>query len=153
VLCCAVAQVPESPFYLYSKNRISANFKAYQKALEGLNSIIGYAVKANNNYKIMQHLQQLGSGAVLVSGNELKLALQAGFDPSRTILNGNGKLPWELELAAEHGVLVNVDSEFDFENIAAAAKKVRGCCAGVWRGGGAGTRNLFEYHPCWMFVQ
>jgi hypothetical protein len=61
---------------------------------------------------------------VLVSGNELKLATAAGFDPSRTIFNGNGKLPWELELAAQAGCLVNVDSEFDFANIAAAAKKV-----------------------------
>lgn len=42
----------------------------------------------------------------------------------RTILNGNGKLPWELELAVETGVLINVDSEFDFANIIAAAKKV-----------------------------
>jgi hypothetical protein len=42
----------------------------------------------------------------------------------RTILNGNGKLPWELELAAQHGVLVNVDSEFDLQNIKAAARKV-----------------------------
>ena len=42
----------------------------------------------------------------------------------RTVLNGNGKLPWELELAVEQGVLVNIDSEFDFANIAAAAKKV-----------------------------
>eukprot|EP00878_Enallax_costatus_P018426 GHUV01019398.1.p1 GENE.GHUV01019398.1~~GHUV01019398.1.p1 ORF type:complete len:349 (+),score=145.22 GHUV01019398.1:422-1468(+) len=72
----------------------------------------------------MQHLCQLGSGAVLVSGNELQLAVKAGFDPSRTIFNGNGKLPSELELAVEHGVLVNVDSEFDFKNIAAAANKV-----------------------------
>lgn len=31
----------------------------------------------------------------------------------RTVFNGNGKLPWELELAAEKGVLVNIDSEFD----------------------------------------
>lgn len=71
-------QVPESPFYLYSQSRITANFTAYQKALDGLDSIIGYAVKANNNFKIMQHLQQLGSGAVLVSGNELKMAIKAG---------------------------------------------------------------------------
>jgi hypothetical protein len=47
--------------------------------------------------------------------------------PCRTIFNGNGKLPAELELAVQHGVLVNVDSEFDFQNIAAAAKKVRRC--------------------------
>ncbi len=42
----------------------------------------------------------------------------------RTIFNGNGKLPWELELAVEQGVLINIDSEFDFENIKAAAKKL-----------------------------
>ena len=45
-----------------------------------------------------------------------------GWRMRRTVLNGNGKLPWELELAAEHGVLVNVDSEFDLHNIAAAAQ-------------------------------
>jgi hypothetical protein len=51
----------------------------------------------------------------------------AAFCSCRTIFNGNGKLPAELELAVQHGVLVNVDSEFDFQNIAAAAKKVRHC--------------------------
>ena len=40
------------------------------------------------------------------------------------MFNGNGKLPWELELAVSTGVLVNIDSEFDFANIVAAAKKV-----------------------------
>ena len=76
-------QVPDSPFYLYSKQRITDNYLAYQRALEGIDSIIGYAVKANNNLVIMKHLQQLGSGAVLVSGNELLAAMVAGFDPTR----------------------------------------------------------------------
>lgn len=71
------------PFYLYSKPQITRNFQAYFDALEGLPSIIGYAIKANNNLKILEHLRGLGSGAVLVSGNELKLALRAGFDPQR----------------------------------------------------------------------
>lgn len=31
----------------------------------------------------LQYLRELGSGAVLVSGNELRLALKAGFDPTR----------------------------------------------------------------------
>ena len=79
-------QVQSSPFYLYSQERITANYKAYEEALRGLDSIIGYAVKANNNLHILQHLQQLGSGAVLVSGNELQLAKHAGFDPTRWLL-------------------------------------------------------------------
>ena len=71
---------------------------------------------------ILKHLQKLGSGCVLVSGNELKVALAAGFDPERAVFNGNGKLPWELRLAVESGALVNVDSEFDLANVSAAAR-------------------------------
>ncbi|XP_077219592.1 diaminopimelate decarboxylase 2, chloroplastic-like [Tasmannia lanceolata] len=114
--------VEKRPFYLYSKPQITRNFEAYQKALEGLQSIIGYAIKANNNLKILEHLRALGCGAVLVSGNELRLALSAGFDPKRCIFNGNGKLLEDLVLAAEVGVFVNVDSEFDLENIITAAR-------------------------------
>lgn len=75
--------VEKRPFYLYSKPQITRNVEAYKDALEGLNSIIGYAIKANNNFMILQHLRSLGCGAVLVSGNELRLALRAGFDPTR----------------------------------------------------------------------
>ncbi|PIA33464.1 hypothetical protein AQUCO_04100118v1 [Aquilegia coerulea] len=117
--------VEESPFYLYSKPQITRNVEAYSEALEGLNSIIGYAIKANNNLKVLEHLRTLGCGAVLVSGNELRLALHAGFDPTKCIFNGNGKLLEDLKLAAEAGVFVNVDSEFDLENIVEAAKSTK----------------------------
>ncbi|GAB2218987.1 hypothetical protein Drorol1_Dr00006612 [Drosera rotundifolia] len=114
--------VEKRPFYLYSKKQITRNVEAYRDALEGLESIIGYAVKANNNLKILEHLRGLGCGAVLVSGNELRLALTAGFDPARCIFNGNGKLLEDLVLAAQSGVFVNIDSEFDLDNIISAAR-------------------------------
>ncbi|OIT04548.1 PREDICTED: diaminopimelate decarboxylase 1, chloroplastic-like [Nicotiana attenuata] len=114
--------VERRPFYLYSKPQITRNVEAYKDALVGLNQIIGYAIKANNNLKILEHLRKLGCGAVLVSGNELKLALRAGFDPTRCIFNGNGKLLDDLVLAAQEGVFVNIDSEFDLDNILAAAR-------------------------------
>lgn len=118
------AQAEGSPFYLYSRDKICENYAAYEEALRGLPSIIGYAVKANNNFKIVQLLRELGSSAVLVSGNELRMALAAGFRVDRTIFNGNGKLPADLEFAVQHGGLINVDSEFDLGNIAAAARRV-----------------------------
>eukprot|EP00887_Chlorella_sp_A99_P006751 scaffold3.g6751.t1 len=102
------AAVNASPFYLYSQEKIRQNYLAYAEALAGLDSIIGYAVKANNNLKIAQLLRELGSGAVLVSGNELHLALAAGFDINRCIFNGNGKLPRDLEFA--------VSSKFGIRN-------------------------------------
>lgn len=117
--------VEKTPFYLYSKAQITRNFEAYKEALAGLDSsIIGYAIKANNNLKILQHLKSLGSGAVLVSGNELRLALHAGFDPTKCIFNGNGKTLEDLILAVEHGVFINIDSEFDLHNIVKAARSV-----------------------------
>ena len=117
-------QIPESPFYLYSLTQIRGNYNAYQAALEGVESIIGYAIKANNNLTILKHLRELGSGAVLVSGNELRIALAAGFDPKRTVLNGNGKTIPELILAAEHEVMINIDSEFDLAHVREAAREV-----------------------------
>ncbi|KNA19277.1 hypothetical protein SOVF_062620 [Spinacia oleracea] len=114
--------VEKRPFYLYSKPQITRNVEAYKDALVGLRSIIGYAIKANNNLKILEHLRGLGCGAVLVSGNELRLALAAGFDPTKCIFNGNGKTLDDLVVAAESGVFVNIDSEFDLDNIVSAAK-------------------------------
>jgi diaminopimelate decarboxylase len=84
-----MAAAERSPFYLYSKPQVVRNFTAYDKALQGLRSIVGYAVKANNNLSVLKLLRELGCGAVLVSGNELRLALRAGFDPTRC-----GFLPW-----------------------------------------------------------
>lgn len=75
------AQLNYSPFYLMSKRQLTHNFRAYETALQGLDtSFIGYAVKANHNLHVMRYLASLGCGAVLVSGNELKTALAAGFD-------------------------------------------------------------------------
>ncbi|CAN6329707.1 unnamed protein product [Urochloa humidicola] len=118
----AMVAAARSPFYLYSKPQVLRNFAAYREALQGLRSVVGYAVKANNNLPVLRLLRELGCGAVLVSGNELRLALKAGFDPTRCIFNGNGKTLDDLKLAAESGVFVNVDSEFDLENIVRAAR-------------------------------
>lgn len=113
-----------SPVYIYSKAQLVHNYNAYKEALGGLDSIIGYAIKANNNLRIVELLRSLGSGAVLVSGNELRLAVRAGMDMTKTVFNGNGKTTDELEFAVECGCLINIDSEFDLEHIVSVAKKV-----------------------------
>lgn len=117
-------KIPESPFYLYSLDTISQNYFAYEKALDGIPSLVSFAVKANYNLAILRHLQQLGSGATLVSGNELKLALAAGFSPEKITYNGNGKTQAELTLAVDQGIMVNIDSEFDLAHINKAATEL-----------------------------
>ena len=58
------AQAETSPVYIYSKEKIRSNYQAYQEALEGLDSIIGYAVKSNNNLKIVEYLREPTTGRV-----------------------------------------------------------------------------------------
>ena len=107
---------------MMSKGQLELNFENYVKAIAGLESaFIGYAVKANNNMNVLRHLASLGSGAVLVSGNEIRVALKAGFLPSKMVFNGNGKSQEDLNLAVDNKILVNIDSEFDLEHIIQAA--------------------------------
>ncbi|MCP5077748.1 MAG: diaminopimelate decarboxylase, partial [Psychromonas sp.] len=115
-------QVRHSPFYLYSAGQIRENYAAYAAAFQGLSATISYAVKANNNLTILKMLRGLGCGATLVSGNELRLALAAGFEPQHMILNGNGKTLDDLRLAASCGAMVNVDSAFDLAHIQQVSK-------------------------------
>jgi diaminopimelate decarboxylase len=74
-------------------------------------------VKANHNLHVLRYLASLGCGAVLVSGNELKTAIKAGFSSEKMVFNGNGKMQHELDIAVENGILVNIDSEFDLDHI------------------------------------
>ena len=75
-----------------SKGQLQCNFQNYVEAIDGLESaFVGYAVKANNNMNVLKYLAGLGSGAVLVSGNEIRVALLAGFKTSKMVFNGNGK--------------------------------------------------------------
>jgi diaminopimelate decarboxylase len=121
-----VESLSTSPAYVYSRQQIVDNYHAYEAALDGLDAIVGYAIKANNNLRIVELLRGLGSGAVLVSGNELRLAVRAGMDMTKTIFNGNGKTIDELEFAISCGCLINIDSEFDLEHIVVAAAKQTG---------------------------
>ncbi|KAI8504737.1 hypothetical protein Bbelb_178550 [Branchiostoma belcheri] len=116
-----------SPFYLYSLAQVRHNVSRYKEALETLPNphILGYSLKANGNLEILKELRGMGCGAVTVSGNEIRLALAAGFKPDSIVYNGNGKQDWELELAVRVNCLINVDSDFDLRHVRSAAETVR----------------------------
>lgn len=117
--------VEQSPFYLYSASQIRQNYRSYADALKQMPAVISYAVKANGNLTILKMLRDLGSWVTLVSGNELRLALAAGFDAHQMILNGNGKTIQELEFAINAGVMINIDSAFDIRHLHQISQAVR----------------------------
>lgn len=111
-----VAKTVPTPFYLYSANGLLQNFENYETALAGIPHTICFAMKSNSNLALLKLLAQKGSGADVVSGGELFLALKAGFNPKKIVFAGVGKRDDELKDAIEAGVAaINVESPQELE--------------------------------------
>lgn len=112
--------------YVYSKNRIIANFQAYQKALKPREGIICFACKTNSTGQILKLLAKQGAGADTVSGGEIYRCLKAGFDPSKIVFAGVGKTAEEIEYALKSKILMfNVESYEELEAINKIAGKLK----------------------------
>lgn len=100
----ALAASVGTPTYVYSANAIRQRIDALKVALEGLETRICYAVKANPNLAVLQLMAQAGLGADIVSIGELRRALRAGIPASRIVFSGVGKTEEEIVEALGLGV-------------------------------------------------
>ncbi len=128
-LCCervklaALAERWGTPLYVYSRATLARHFRVFDAAFEGARHRICYSVKANSSRALMKLLFEMGAGADVVSGGELRRALEAGVDPGSVVYSGVGKTPEELALALEAGILMfNVESAGELEALAAASR-------------------------------
>jgi diaminopimelate decarboxylase len=100
-----------TPTYVYSRAALERNYRAYAESLEGLDSLVCFAVKANSNIAVLNLLARQGAGFDIVSGGELERVLAAGGDPGKIVFSGVAKQPWEIRRALELGILCfNVES-------------------------------------------
>lgn len=106
-----IAEKLGTPFYVYSQNRMVANFQAWKEAFGDRSHLICYALKANSNPWIVKLFADQGSGADVVSGGELWLAQRTGVPADRIIYSGVGKTDQEIEQAIHAEILaLNVES-------------------------------------------
>ncbi|MDQ3523877.1 MAG: diaminopimelate decarboxylase, partial [Chloroflexota bacterium] len=87
----ALARQMPTPFHVYSANAIRERVGQLQSALQGLDAMICYAVKANSNIAILQLMHAMGVGADIVSAGELHRCLRAGIPAERIVFSGVGK--------------------------------------------------------------
>jgi diaminopimelate decarboxylase len=123
-----VAEELGTPIYVYSAGTILDHYARLDTALQSLDHLICYAVKANSNRAILKLLADAGAGFDIVSGGELYRVLAAGSEPSKCTFAGVGKSPEEIEYALEQRVhSFNVESEAELEHIdrIARLKKTR----------------------------
>ena len=111
-----------TPFYCYSTATIERHYKVFSQAFEDIPALVCYAMKANSNQAVLKTLARLGSGADVVSGGELKRALDAGIPAGKILFSGVGKTDAEMDAAIEADILCfNVESIPELKALSARA--------------------------------
>ena len=106
-----IAREVGTPFYCYSTATLTRHYNVFSGAFGDIPSLVCYAMKANSNQAVLKTLAQLGCGADVVSGGELKRALAAGIAPDKIMFSGVGKTAAELDAGLAADILCfNVES-------------------------------------------
>lgn len=101
-----------TPLYVYSAGTIRDHFTRLDRAMDGVEHEVAFAVKANSNLSVLRLLADLGAGFDIVSGGELFRVIKAGGDPAKCTFAGVGKTREEIEYALKQGIYsFNVESE------------------------------------------
>ena len=81
-----------TPLYCYSYDQLKINISKFKGYFNEVNPLICFAVKANNNLRILSEIARLGLGADVVSKGELMVALKSKIKPNKIVFSGVGKL-------------------------------------------------------------
>ena len=118
----ALARQFGTPLYVYSWAAIEERFRRFDAAFASVPHLVCYAAKANSNLAILTRLAAIGSGADVVSGGELRAALQCGIAADRVVFSGVGKTDAEIAAGVDAGIFAfNAESEREIEKIDAIA--------------------------------
>jgi diaminopimelate decarboxylase len=96
-------QTLETPFYYYDMSLLEQTLKAIKKAAPEKYHI-HYALKANAAPEILKKIKEFGIGADCVSGNEVKRAVECGFNSIDIVFAGVGKSDKEINYALDQDI-------------------------------------------------
>ena len=109
-----------SPLYVVSENTLRLN---YHNILDAVSSLwpapvnIMYAIKANNTPAIRAIFNQLGAGGDCFGLGELHATFAGGAHPDKIAMNGNYKSYDELIEGVKRGIVINIDSTEEIEDL------------------------------------
>ena len=118
-----IAEKYGTPCFVYSATAMERRVAGLRAVFSGQSCRICYAVKANGNLAVLQHLAQLGCAFDLVSGGELARVKAAGGDLSQSVFSGVGKTSEEIRQALDAGIgAFHVESPSELERISRIAQ-------------------------------
>ncbi|MCD6090165.1 MAG: diaminopimelate decarboxylase [Bacteroidales bacterium] len=94
----------KTPAYLYDLGLLQQTLNFVKKEADAFDYHVHYALKANNNPKILELISEKGFGADCVSGNEVEEALKRGFKKEEIAFAGVGKTDDEINFALENDI-------------------------------------------------
>ncbi|HPB04260.1 MAG TPA: diaminopimelate decarboxylase, partial [Bacteroidaceae bacterium] len=108
-----------TPYYQYDLGILEDTLKAINRCTADRKDWhVHYAIKANANPMLLKLIRKHGLGIDCVSGGEIRVALENGFDASTIVFAGVGKAEWEIDLSLEAGIACfNVESEAELDVI------------------------------------
>ena len=122
VALATLADAVGTPCWVISAGTLRARLATLHAAFAPLGAHIHYAVKANDHLAVLRIMAAGGAGADVVSGGEMRRALQAGIAPGQIVFSGVGKTAAELLAAAEAGIAqINVESAEELAMLSAVA--------------------------------
>ncbi|WP_027003094.1 diaminopimelate decarboxylase [Hugenholtzia roseola] len=105
-LCAAYG----TPLYVYDTEVMLAKLKELKTAFKGVDLKLKYAAKALTNISVLKFFRQQGIGLDVVSIEEARLGLLAGFAADEILFTPNCVSLQEIEEAVELGVRINIDN-------------------------------------------
>ncbi len=114
-----------TPCWVYSRAALESALAEFHAALQGVDALVCYAVKANSNLAVLDVLARRAAGFDIVSGGELQRVLAVGARPDRIVFSGVGKTSAEMAAALTAGILCfNVESAAELERLDAVAGRL-----------------------------
>jgi diaminopimelate decarboxylase len=114
----------ETPFYYYDLALLQQTLDSCSSAAKTHGFHVHYAMKANFNDRLLDKIKATGFGADCVSGNEVKKAIERGFDRNQIVFAGVGKSDREINEALDADIFCfNVESVQELEVINELAGK------------------------------
>lgn len=119
------------PYYQYDLDLLKRTLQASQRAATRNQCQLYYAVKANNETKILKTIKSYGLGVDCVSRGEIAHVLDQGWQATDIVFAGSGKTLHEIHYALEQEIrMIHCESTEEF-NIILDAKNALNSSTGI----------------------
>ena len=94
----------KTPYFFYDLDVLRNTLSEVREYALAKDFHVHFALKANNQKRLLNVIKAEGLGADCVSGGEIERAIEAGFSPDEIAFAGVGKSDEEIEIGLKHDI-------------------------------------------------